>query len=135
MSHFTKCELKMTNLAAIKKALADLELQYAEAEQGQDVVVRGYRGDTLRAAMSIDMGKYDIGVIANAEGTYDLTADWWGVETTKGVSEEEFKHRLSQRYQYHNVKMACEDKGYTVEEELNEEDGSIRLVVRKWVNE
>jgi hypothetical protein len=135
MSHFTKCELKMTNLAAIKKALADLELQYSEAEQGQDVVVRGYRGDTLRAAMSIDMGKYDIGVIANAEGTYDLTADWWGVETTKGVSEEEFKHRLSQRYQYHNVKMACEDKGYTVEEELNEEDGSIRLVVRKWVNE
>lgn len=135
MSHFTKCELKMTNLAAIKKALADLELQYSEAEQGQDVVVRGYRGDTLRAAMSIDMGKYDIGVIANAEGTYDLTADWWGVETTKGVSEEEFKHRLSQRYQYHNVKMACEGKGYTVEEELNEEDGSIRLVVRKWVSE
>jgi hypothetical protein len=135
MSHFTKCELKMTNLAAIKKALADLELSYAEAAQGQDVVVRGYRGDTLKAAMSIDMGKYDIGVIANAEGTYDLTADWWGVETTKGVSEEEFKHRLSQRYQYHNVKMACEDKGYTVEEELNEEDGSIRLVVRKWVTE
>jgi hypothetical protein len=135
MSHFTKCELKMTNLAAIKKALADLELSYSEAAQGQDVIVRGYRGDTLKAAMSIDMGKYDIGVIANAEGTYDLTADWWGVETTKGVSEEEFKHRLSQRYQYHNVKMACEDKGYSVEEELNEEDGSIRLVVRKWVNE
>jgi hypothetical protein len=135
MSHFTKCELKMTNLAAIKKALADLELSYSEAAQGQDVTVRGYRGDTLKAAMSIDMGKYDIGVIANAEGTYDLTADWWGVETTKGVSEEEFKHRLSQRYQYHNVKMACEDKGYSVEEELNEEDGSIRLVVRKWVNE
>jgi hypothetical protein len=135
MSHFTKCELKMTNLAAIKKALADLELSYSEAAQGQDVTVRGYRGDTLKAAMSIDMGKYDIGVIANAEGTYDLTADWWGVETTKGVSEEEFKHRLSQRYQYHNVKMACEDKGYSVEEELNEEDGSIRLVVRKWVSE
>jgi hypothetical protein len=135
MSHFTKCELKMTNLAAIKKALADLEVQYTESQQGQDVTVRGYRGDSLKAAISIDMGKYDIGVIANAEGTYDLTADWWGVETTKGVSEEEFKHRLSQRYQYHNVKMACEDKGYAVEEELNEEDGSIRLVVRKWVSE
>jgi hypothetical protein len=135
MSHFTKCELKMTNLAAIKKALADLELNFNEAVEGQGVNVRGYRGDSLQAAISVDMGKYDIGVIANAEGTYDLTADWWGVETTKGVSEEEFKHRLSQRYQYHNVKMACEGKGYTVEEELNEEDGSIRLVVRKWVSE
>lgn len=135
MSHFTKCALKMTNLVALKKALADLQLKFTEATESQSVTVRGYRGDTLQAAISIDMGRYDIGVIANAEGTYDLTADWWGVETTKGVSEEEFKHALSQKYQYHNVKQACEEKGYSVEEELNEEDGSIRLVVRKWSSE
>lgn len=135
MSHFTKCELKMTNLAAIKAALTDLAYRAEFAEQGRGVTVRGYRGDTLQAAIKVDMGQYDIGVIANAQGTYDLVADWWGVETTKGVSEEEFKHQLSQRYQYHNVKMACEDKGYSVEEEVNEEDGSIRLVVRKWVSE
>jgi hypothetical protein len=135
MSHFTKCALKMTNLAAIKKALADLQYKFVEAEQGQSVMVRGYRGDKLQAAISVDMGRYDIGVIDNLDGTYDLTADWWGVETTKGVSEEEFKHQLSQRYQYHNVKQACEEKGYAVEEEVNEEDGSIRLVVRKWVSE
>ena len=132
MSHFTKCALKMTNLAALKKALADMNLKFTEAEAQQLVMVRGYRGDTLKATMSIDMGRYDIGVVANAEGTYDIVADWWGVETTKGVSEEEFKHQLSQRYQYHNVKQACEEKGYAVEEEVNEEDGSIRLVVRKW---
>ena len=135
MSHFTKCEMKMTNLQALKKALEELGLQYSEEKAGQGAVVRGFRGDTLKAAMSIDMGKYDIGVIANADGTYDLTADWWGVETTKGVSEAEFKEQLGQKYQYHNVKMACEEKGYAVEEEVNEEDGSIRLVVRKWVND
>ena len=45
--------------------------------------------------MSIDMGRYDIGVVDNQDGTYDITADWWGVETTKGVSEEEFKNQLS----------------------------------------
>jgi hypothetical protein len=132
MSHFTKCALKMTNLAAIKKALADLQYKFTEAEENQSVTVRGYRGDKLQAKISVDMGRYDIGVVANAEGTYDITADWWGVETTKGVSEEEFKHQLSQRYQYHNVKQACEEKGYSVEEEVNEEDGSIRLVVTKW---
>jgi hypothetical protein len=132
MSHFTKCELKMTNLVALRAALADLKLQFTEDVQNQSALVRGFRGDTLKAVMSIDMGRYDIGVIANENGTYDLTADWWGVETTKGVSEEEFKHQLSQRYQYHNVKQACEEKGYSVEEELNEEDGSIRLVMRKW---
>jgi uncharacterized protein YajQ (UPF0234 family) len=135
MSHFTKCALKMTNLQALKKALEDLQLKFTTAEQGQQVMVRGYRGDKLQATMSIDMGRYDIGVVENAEGTYDIVADWWGVETTKGVSEEEFKNQLSQKYQYHNVKQACEEKGYAVEEELNEEDGSIRLVVRKWAAE
>lgn len=132
MSHFTKCALKMTNLAAIKKALADMKHEYVEAEEGQSVTVRGYRGDTLKAAISVNMGRYDVGVVDNQDGTYDITADWWGVETTKGVSEEEFKHQLSQRYQYHNVKQACEEKGYEVAEEVNEEDGSIRLVVTKW---
>jgi hypothetical protein len=132
MSHFTKCALKMTNLAAIKKALADMQHEYVEAEAGQSVTVRGYRGDTLKAAISVNMGRYDVGVIDNQDGTYDITADWWGVETTKGVSEDEFKHQLSQRYQYHNVKQACEEKGYEVSEEVNEEDGSIRLVVTKW---
>jgi hypothetical protein len=110
-------------------------MKFVEDEVGQGVVVRGFRGDTLKAKMSIDMGRYDIGVVANEHGTYDLAADWWGVETTKGVSEEEFKNQLSQRYQYHNVKMACEEKGYALEEETNEEDGTIRLVVRKWAAE
>lgn len=134
MSHFTKCALKMTNLAAIKKALEDMQLKFTEAVEGQSVSVRGYRGDKLQGVMSIDMGRYDIGVVDNQDGTYGVTADWWGVETTKGISEEEFQNTLAQKYQYHNVKQACEEKGYAVEEEVNEEDGSIRLVVRKWVS-
>jgi len=132
MSHFTKCDLKLTNLEAIKRALADLELAYKEAESEQGATVRGYRGQTLEAELSVDMGRYDIGVVKADDGTFDLVSDWWGVETTKGVTEEEFKQQLYQRYQYHNVKIACDAKGYTVEEEVNEEDGSVRLVVSKW---
>ena len=135
MSHFTKCDLKMTNVEALKKALADMQLAVVEAEAGQSVVVRGYRGQTLDASLKIDMGTYDIGVVKNDDGTLDLVADWWGVETTKGVSEEELTTRLRQRYAYHNVLMACEAKGYSVEEEVNQEDGSIQLVVRKWAAE
>lgn len=135
MSHFTKCDLKMTNYEALKKALADMELAFQEAEEGASVSVRGYRGQTLDASLKIDMGTYDIGVVKQQDGTLDLVADWWGVETTKGVSEEELKTRLKQRYAYHNVLMACEAKGYSVEEEVNEEDGTINLVVRKWASE
>jgi hypothetical protein len=127
--------MKMVNLEAIKLALKDLDFQFTEAEEGQHVNVRGWRGQELGGKLSINMGKYDVGVVQNADGTFDLVADWWGVETTKGLSETEIKHKLGQRYQYHNVKMACEAKGYSVEEEVNEEDGSIQLVVRKWVND
>jgi hypothetical protein len=135
MSHFTKCELKLTNLAAIKAALKDLQIEFEEADEHQTVVVRGYRGDTIKGKLKINMGQYDIGLIEQADGTYTFTADWWGVETTKGVSQAEFEQAVNQKYQYHNVKQACEEKGYAVEEEVNEEDGSIRLVVRKWVSD
>lgn len=133
MSHFTKCELKLTNLAAIVAALEDMELEFTQAEENQSVTVRGWRGQTLDGAISINMGKYDVGVVAAENGTYDITADWWGVETTKGITEKEFKDKLHQRYQYHNVLQACEAKGYSLEEEVNEEDGTVQLVVRKWV--
>jgi hypothetical protein len=133
MSHFTKCELKLTNLSAIVAALKDMELDFTEAEQNQAVKVRGWRGQTLDGAISINMGKYDVGVVAAENGTFDLTADWWGVETTHGMTEKEFKDKLHQRYQYHNVLQACEAKGYSLEEEVNEEDGTVQLVVRKWV--
>jgi hypothetical protein len=58
MSHFTKCDLKLTNLAAIKKALADMAVEYAEGTESQTVTVRGYRGDTLQAALSVNMGRW-----------------------------------------------------------------------------
>lgn len=135
MSHFTKCDLKMKNIDAIKRALDDLGYAYQAADQDQAVTVRGWRGQTTDAEIAVDMGKYDIGVIRADDGSYDLVADWWGIETTKGVTEEELKDRLSQRYSYHQVVMACADKGYSVEEEENEEDGSVRLVVQKWVND
>ncbi|MEZ4368369.1 MAG: DUF1257 domain-containing protein, partial [Kofleriaceae bacterium] len=84
MSHFTKCALKLTNLAAIKKALEDMKVAFSVAEEGQSVTVRGFRGDTIQAAIKVDMGRYDIGFTQAADGSYEAQADWWGVETTKG---------------------------------------------------
>lgn len=132
MSHFTKCEMKITNLVALRRALDDLKLSYAVAEGEQGVQVRGWKGQKLAAEMSIDMGRYDIGVVKNSDGTYDLVADWWGVETTKGVTEEEFSEQLNQRYAYQRVVLACEEQGYSLEQQASEEDGTIKLVAKKW---
>ena len=131
MSHFTTVATQVNDLVCLAEALDDLKLEYSR----EDLTVRGWRGNRETADMVIRTGgSYDIGVRRLKNGFYEFVADWWGVETTKGVSEDEFKNSLSQRYQYHNVKQACEEKGYAVEEEVNEEDGSIRLVVRKWVS-
>jgi hypothetical protein len=132
MSHFTKCDLKITNLVALKKALAALNHKFTEAQNEVGVTVRGYKGATLNAEVSIDMGKYDVGVVKAADGTYELVSDWWGVETTRGVTEKEFVEELNQQYAYQRVVMACEEQGYTMEETKNEEDGKISLTVKKW---
>jgi hypothetical protein len=132
MSHFTKCDLKITNLVALKRALDDLGHKYIEAQGEVGVEVRGYKGQKLTGELSIDMGKYDIGVVKQADGTYELVADWWGIETTRGTQEKEFVEELNQKYAYQRVVMACEEQGYTLEETKNEESGMISLTMKKW---
>jgi hypothetical protein len=132
MSHFTKCDLKITNLVALKRALEDLGHTFTEAQNEQQVVVRGWKGAKMNAEISIDMGKYDIGVVKNADGTYEMVADWWGIETTRGTQEKEFVEEVNQRYAYQRVVMACEEQGYNLEETKNEESGAIQLTMKKW---
>src|SRR5262249_2276013 len=115
---------------ALKKALDQLGWKYTYDEQG--VVVRGYRGQTLKAEMSIDMGKYDIGVVKTESGNYELVADWWGVETTKGLTEQEVAKEINAKYAYQRVVAAVEAEGYTIDTNMVAEDGTIKLNVSKW---
>lgn len=130
MSHFTKVATKINDLVALKKALDQLGWKYKYDEQG--VVVRGYQGATMKAEMSIDMGKYDIAVIKQQDGTYELTADWWGIETTRGIKEEEAVKQLNHAYAYQRVVAAVEDQGYQIDENAVQKDGTIKLSVSKW---
>ena len=75
MSHFTKVATKINDLVALRKALDQLGWKYKHAEAG--VEVRGWRGQTTKAEMAIDMGKYDVGVVKQADGTVKLTVSKW----------------------------------------------------------
>jgi hypothetical protein len=132
MSHFTKVATKINNLAALFRALDKLKMRYTTDEQG--VEVRGWRGQKMKAEASIDMGKYDIGVVKNEDGTYGLVADWWGVETTVGKKEQEVVDEINREYAYARVVQACEEQGYQIAAEDIEqaEDGTVRLVATKW---
>ena len=130
MSHFTTVKTKLRDLQCLKQALEDLKYEFEEAQEG--VEVRGYLNQTETADISIKASKtYDIGVRSTVDG-YELFADWWGVETTRGVTEEEFVNQLTQRYAYHKVIKEVKVRGFSIEDEEQEQD-TIQLTVRKWL--
>lgn len=131
MSHFTSVKTKIKNLVCLQRALKDLGYEFVAAEEHQMVQVRGYQGQKADGIMAIKASKtYDIGVRLTADGTYEFFADWWGVETTRGVEEQEFIKQVTRRYSYHMVKQEIEKKGWTLEEEKQGEE--IHLHVRTW---
>ena len=131
MSHFTSVKTKIKNQICLVRALKDLGYEVVEAEQGQTVQVRGYQGQKADGIMTIKASKtYDIGVKVGVDGTYEFFADWWGVETTRGVAEEDCIKQVTRRYSYHMVKQEIEKKGWTLEEEKQGEE--IHLHVRTW---
>lgn len=128
MSHFTTVKTKITDLEALKAALTDLG--YAVVEGG--ATVRGWRNSAQTADLAARLGAFDIGFRQAADGTYEAVADWWGVKTYDGVSQQDFMRRVTQRYAYHKVVGEASRHGYSVVEEQSQEDQSIRLVVRRW---
>ncbi|HEY8369001.1 MAG TPA: DUF1257 domain-containing protein [Thermodesulfobacteriota bacterium] len=128
MSHFTTVKTKITDLDALRAALADLGYAVVEGE----TQIRGWRNTSQSVDIAARLGAFDIGFRRGADGTYDAVADWWGVKTYEGLSQADFMRRVTQRYAYHKVIGEASRQGYTVVEEQNEADQSIRLVVRRW---
>ena len=130
MSHFTAVETKMKDLLCLMQAIEDLGYEYVEDEQG--VNVRGYNQQLEKARVAIKVsGKYDVGVKVGVNGV-ELIADWWGVEATRGVTEQEFVNQLQQRYAYHKVVKEVKARGYTLDMEEQTQENTIQLTVRKW---
>ena len=130
MSHFTTVQTKMNDLTCLIQALDDLGYNYTQAEQG--VEVKGYRDQLEKARVAIHVSKkYDVGVKQTANG-FELVADWWGVEATRGVTEQEFVNQVQQRYAYHKVVKEVKKRGFTLDMEEVKQDNTIQLTVRKW---
>ena len=129
MSHFTTVKTKLKDLTCIKKAVQDLGLTFIESDE--TVEVRGYQGATTRAKMVIRAtDHYDIAVRQSDSG-YILEAYWWGIEMGTGLREQDWVDRFNQRYAYNKVIAEVTERGFTLEEEVDDA-GEIKLTVRKW---
>ena len=128
MSHFSTVKTQLRKREPLLQALHDLG--YVPQEGGR--LVRGYRGQTVKAEVAVTMSKGgDIGFRWNdSTQAYELVTDLdlWQQE----VPVERFLSKLTQRYALNTVLTATTEEGFQVAEERRNMDGSIELVVTRW---
>ena len=126
MSHFTKIKTKLYNLTILKKSLDDLSL---ETETGSKEI-RGYNNQTHVAELVIKQSNnHDIGFKWN-NNEYELVADlmFWD----QNYSVDKFLNQVHQRYAFNLITKVSEEQSLQFVETENLEDGSIRLLLRKF---
>ena len=128
MSHFSTVKTQLRKKEFLKQALMDLGYVPNEGMQ----LVRGYRGQTVKAEMIIEMSKgADIGFRWN-EGSksYELVTDLdlW----RQPIPVERFLAQVTQRYALNTVLNSTAQEGFQVSEQKQNLDGSIELVVTRW---
>jgi hypothetical protein len=127
MSHFSNIKTQLRKIEYLTAALDDLGVTW---ESGGDRPIRGYQGETLSAEIAITQNNgYDIGFARNGDA-YELVADlqFW----EQNWSVDRFLNHVNQRYAYHTVRNEAAKQGFQVAEEVNNNDGSVRLVVQRW---
>jgi hypothetical protein len=92
MSHFSTLRTKITEAEILKSSLRDLGISVkTEAD------VRGYNGQRIRSEIvAVLDGEYDLGWSRNADGSFDLIADLWGV--AKKHNQTELINSINQKY-------------------------------------
>ena len=126
MSHFTKIKTKLYNLETLKKSLSDLNINWTN----QTSTVRGYQNTTHEAELVIQQdNKHDIGFKWNG-AEYELITDlmFW----SQDMSVDKFLNRVNQRYAYNSIIGVSEKEGFNFTQTETAEDGSIRLVLRRF---
>jgi hypothetical protein len=126
MSHFSSIKTQIRDLNALKKALTDLQVDWKEGPYS----VRGYQGDSRPAELVIEQENgYDVGFGWNGE-EYELVADlqYW----KQPLTVNRFLSLVTQRYAVNTVLSTTADQGFQVSEQVNNQDGTVRLVVQRW---
>jgi hypothetical protein len=124
MSHFTTIKVQIKQGEVLLDVLQELGYQVEQNTQ-----VRGYMGDTINAEYVIKQANgYDLGFRKNGEG-YELVADFWGAK----INQQEFINNISQKYAHKTLMETIQTEGFNVEEEEVLADGTVRVIVGRWV--
>jgi hypothetical protein len=126
MSHFSHIKTQLRTLEPLQAALTDLGVSWKPGP----TPVRGYQGQTHTAEVAIAQANgYDIGFSWNGQ-EYELVADlqYW----QQPLTVDRFLSQVTQRYALQTVLGSSAEQGFQVAEQVQNRDGSIRLVVQRW---
>ena len=130
MSHFSTIKTQLKEAEPLIKALANLGYQINHEEK----IVKGYRGKFTSVDISMNLPcetkvgfKWD-----NNSNSYELVTDLdlWKFE----IPVERFISKVTQMYAYQTIISKTKEDGYQIVEQKNKNDGSIELVLTKWVS-
>jgi len=128
MSHFTTVKTKIVDKECLKRTIEELGYSYEDVK----TKIKGYNKKNIKADIVIKTkGIYDIGCKWNGE-TYDIVADWWGVEQGSSIKKQTFISDLTQKYACNKTKDVLKEKGFILAEEKVNEKNEIVLTVRQW---
>lgn len=141
MSHTTTIStLLLSDKAAIKGAIKELQAQGVKCDLLESVIPRSYQGNTMKKAdycLKLHDSPYDVGMYANKDGEYSLATDFYQghVEGILGVTpgkDDDFNQaklgKLYQAYASNAIERQAAQQGYSVSK-VKGENGGVRLVL------
>ena len=126
MSHFSKIKTKIKKKDFLIKALNTLGYEAQENVLLENPDDHDHKQWNVEVAVTDD-----VGFKRSQDGTLELVAelDAWDLD----VPVSRFIDKLTQQYAIENIKTQTVEKGYDVESEVKNLDGSVELVVTRWV--
>jgi Protein of unknown function (DUF1257) len=125
MSHFTTIKVQIKDSEILANVLTDLGYKVEVNAQ-----IRGYQGDKTKAEYVIRQNNgYDLGFRKDGDDNYELVADFWGA----GINQTQFVNQIQQKYAHQMLLHTAATQGYSIEAEEVMTDGTVRVVVGRWV--
>lgn len=122
MSHWTSIKTQISDAEALRSACKEMGLSLEGAGEA-----RGYYENRIKGDFIIRLkGPYDIALVRNSNGHFDLTADLWCGHVEKEVGQGYGK--LLQLYGVHKATIEARKKGLSVMRK-QQQNGSIKLVL------
>ena len=125
MSHFTRIKTKIRDLETVKAALVTLGI--TKIEEGQNLQINGWQGaiNKTNAVLKFKMPNgYEIGLSKADDDSYNVEGDLMMANFNV--------QKLNKAYANITIRRAAEIQGFNVVEEIEQKDGSVKLVVELW---